>query len=276
MPATSILITGCSTGIGYSAAVTLKKRGYRVFATARKDNDLKRLSEKGLEVVKLDMNSSQSIAQCFSWVMQQSGGTLDALFNNSGYGQVGAIEDVSRDHMRLQFETNFFGWHELTSLVIPVMRRQGYGRIIQNGSGLGLFALPLRGAYTASKHALEGWTDTLRLELAGTNIKVSIVEPGPIDTPFRQNSLRTLENIDIKKSFYSDRYEQMKKRLMVLGPAVPFTLPPEAVVKKLIHALESKHPRPRYRITFPVVLFWQLRKLLGDRLFDRILLKVGQ
>ena len=201
MPASSILITGCSSGIGYSAAVELKKRGYRVFATARKDNDLARLREQGLEATKLDLRSSDSIRQCFDWVMQQNDGALDALFNNGGYGQVGAIEDLDREQLRLQFETNLFGWHELTCLVIPVMRRQQHGRIILNGSGLGLFALPLRGAYTASKHALEGWTDTLRLEMAGTNIKISILEPGPIDTPFRQNSIKTLADIERQQSF---------------------------------------------------------------------------
>ena len=277
MSAPSILITGCSSGIGYSAVVELKKRGYRVFATVRKDGDLERLREQGFEATKLDLNSSRSIQQCFDWVMQQSNGTLDALFNNGGYGQVGAIEDLSREQLRQQFETNLFGWHELTCLAIAVMRRQGHGRIIQNGSGLGLFALPLRGAYTASKHALEGWTDTLRLEMADTNIKISILEPGPIDTPFRQNSISTLETgVDKQRSFYSNRYNKMIKRLKVVGPAVPFTLPPEAVVKKLIHALESKRPRTHYRITFPVIVLWQMKKWISKRMFDRILLKVGQ
>ncbi len=277
MPTSSILITGCSSGIGYSAAVELKKRGYRVFATARKDNDVTRLCEQGFEAAKLDLNSSDSIREGFDWVMQQSGGTLDALFNNGGYGQVGAIEDLSREQLRLQFETNLFGWHELTCLVIPVMRRQQHGRIVQNGSGLGLFALPLRGAYTASKHAIEGWADTLRLEIADTNIKISILEPGPIDTPFRQNSLKTLESIINKQgSFHTNRYSKMIERLEVVGPAASFTLPPEAVVKKLIHALESKHPRARYRITFPVIVLWYIKKLLSDRMFDRILLRAKQ
>ena len=276
MPTSSILITGCSSGIGYSAAIELKKRGYRVFATARKDNDVTRLSEQGFEATKLDLRSSDSIREGFDWVMQQSGGTVDALFNNGGYGQVGAVEDLGREQLRLQFETNLFGWHELTCLVIPVMRRQQHGRIILNGSGLGLFALPLRGAYTASKHALEGWTDTLRLEMAGTNIKISILEPGPIDTPFRQNSIKTLADIERQQSFYSSRYDKMLKRLEVVGPAVPFTLPPKAVVKKLVHALESKNPRTHYRITFPVVVFWYMKKCLSSRMFDRILLKVGQ
>ena len=276
MSASSILITGCSSGIGYSAAVELKKRGYRVFATARKDSDIARLREQGFEVTKLELNSSDSIRQCFDWVMQQSDGTLDALFNNGGYGQVGAIEDLSREQLRQQFETNLFGWHELTCLVVPVMRRQKHGRIIQNGSGLGLFALPLRGAYTASKHALEGWADTLRLEMADTNIKISILEPGPIDTLFRKNSIRTLNDIDQQRSFHANRYKKMIERLEVIGPAASFTLPPEAVVKKLIHALESKHPRTRYRITFPVVVLWHMRKWLSDRIFDHILLKAKQ
>ena len=277
MPTSSILITGCSSGIGYSAAVELKKRGYRVFTTARKDNDVARLSEQGFEATKLDLRSSDSIREGFDWVMQQSDGSLDALFNNGGYGQVGAVEDLGREQLRLQFETNLFGWHELTCLVIPVMRRQQHGRIILNGSGLGLFALPLRAAYTASKHAIEGWADTLRLEMADTNIKVSILEPGPIDTPFRKNSLKTLESIINKQdSFHANRYSKMIERLEVVGPAVSFTLPPEAVVKKLLHALESKHPRTRYRITFPVIVLWYMRKLLSDGIFDRILLKAKQ
>ena len=276
MAAPSILISGCSSGIGYSAAVELRKRGYRVFATARKDDDIARLREQGFESEKLDLKSSDSIRECFDWVMQQTGGTLDALFNNGGYGQAGAVEDLSREQLRLQFETNLFGWHELSCLAIAVMRRQQHGRIIQNGSGLGLFALPLRGAYTASKHALEGWTDTLRLEMAGTNIKISMLEPGPIDTPFRQNSIKTLEDIDLQRSFFSSRYNKMIKRLGVVGPAVPFTLPPEAVVKKLIHALESKRPRTHYRITFPVVVLWYMKKLLSSRMLDRFLLKVGE
>ena len=277
MLVSSILITGCSTGIGYSAAVELKKRGYRVFATARKDNDVARLREQGFEATKLDLRSSDSIREGFDWVMQQSDGTLGALFNNGGYGQVGAIEDLDREQLRLQFETNLFGWHELTCLVIPVMRRQQYGRIILNGSGLGLFALPLRGAYTASKHAIEGWADTLRLEMADTNIKISILEPGPIDTPFRKNSLKTLESIiDKQDSFHANRYNKMIERLEVVGPAVSFTLPPDAVVKKLLNALESKHPRTRYRITFPVIVLWYMRKLLNDGMFDRILLKAKQ
>ena len=276
MATPSILISGCSSGIGYSAAVELRKRGYRVFATARKDNDIARLREQGFESERLDLKSSDSIRECFDWVMQQTGGTLDALFNNGGYGQAGAVEDLSREQLRLQFETNFFGWHELSCLAIAVMRRQQHGRIVQNGSGLGLFALPLRGAYTASKHALEGWTDTLRLEMAGTNIKISMLEPGPIDTPFRHNSIKTLEDIDLQRSFFSSRYNRMIKRLGVVGPAVPFTLPPEAVVKKLIHALESKRPRTHYRITFPVVVLWYMKKLLSSRMLDRFLLKVGE
>ena len=277
MPASSILITGCSSGIGYSAAVELKKRGYRVFATARKDGDVTRLREQGFEAAKLDLRSSHSIREGFDWVMQQSDGTLDALFNNGGYGQVGAIEDLGREQLQLQFETNLFGWHELTCLVIPVMRRQQHGRIILNGSGLGLFSLPLRGAYTASKHAIEGWTDTLRLEIADTNIKISLLEPGPIDTPFRQNSLKTLESIINKQdSFHANRYNKMIERLEVVGPAVSFTLPPDAVVKKLVHALESKRPRTRYRITFPVIVLWYIKKVLSDGMFDRILLKAKQ
>lgn len=267
----SILITGCSSGIGLCAAQILQQRGYRVFATARKPADVSRLANEGFESLQLDLADSGSIQNAVTIILQRTGGTLDAIFNNGAYGLPGAIEDLSRASLRAQFETNLFGWVELTNLIIPVMRRQGHGRIVQNSSILGLIAMPFRGAYNASKFALEGLTDTLRQELADTQIKVALIEPGPILTRFRENSLRLFEaSIDIQHSPHRNKYEKMLARLRIQGAAVPFTLPPDAVVKKLLHALESRHPKPRYFVTFPTYLFTFLKWLLGTRSLDRL------
>ncbi|MEJ2399500.1 MAG: SDR family oxidoreductase [Gammaproteobacteria bacterium] len=265
----SILITGCSSGIGLCTAQALHERGYRVFASARKREDVQRLRERGLQSLHLDLTDSNSIQNAVKSVLQETGGTLYALFNNGAYGQPGAVEDLRRDVMRAQFETNFLGWLELTNSVLPVMREQGYGRIIQNSSILGLVAMPYRGAYNASKFAIEGLSDTLRLELKLTsrNIHVVLIEPGPILTKFRDNSLLTLrENIDIDHSFHREYYQATIDRLSKEGPAVPFTLPPEAVMRRVIQALESTRPKARYYVTFPTHLFGFLRRILPNRL----------
>lgn len=272
----SILITGCSTGIGLCVAQGLQARGYRVFATARKAADVSMLKEQGLESLQLDLDDSQSIRTAVDTVLAATGGTLDALFNNGAYGQPGAVEDLTRDILHKQFETNLFGWLELTNLILPVMRKQGHGRIIQNSSVLGLVCMTYRGAYNASKYALEGLTDTLRLELAGTNIHISLIEPGPIKSRFRANAFQAyLDNIDKDNSPHRERYLAMEKRLQKKGQAVPFTLPPEAVLSKVIHALESRHPKIRYFVTFPTYLFATLKRLLPAGLLDRLLRLAG-
>jgi len=271
-----VLITGCSSGIGLSVAAGLRERNYRVFATARKTADVERLTAAGFESLLLDLADPVSIRTAVDDIMERTNGTLDALFNNGAYGQPGAVEDLSRDVLREQFETNLFGWHELTNQVIPVMRRQGYGRIIQNSSVLGFVALRFRGAYNASKYALEGLTDTLRLELAGSGIHVSLIEPGPITSRFRENAFKAYQcNINPDSSVHRETYKRMEARLTKQGPAVPFTLPPEAVLKKVIHALESRRPKARYYVTFPTYLFGFLKRVLSDRLLDRVLNKVG-
>ena len=276
MPDKSILITGCSSGIGLCVAEGLKARGYRVFATARKETDAQQLRADGFESLRLDLADSDSITAAVDEILARTHGTLDALFNNGAYGQPGAVEDLSRDALRAQFETNLFGSHELTNQILPVMRRQGHGRIIQNSSVLGFVALRYRGAYNASKYALEGLSDTLRLELAGTNIHVSLIEPGPISSRFRENAFKAYqENIDPENSVHRDEYLAMEARLKTEGPVVPFTLPPEAVLKKVIHALESRRPRARYYVTFPTYLFGFLKRVLSTRLLDRLLNKVG-
>ena len=271
----SILITGCSTGIGLCVAQALQQRGYRVFATARKKEDVVKIKSLGLESLQLDLDSSASIQSAFNEIIKETGGTLDALFNNGAYGQAGAVEDLSRDVLRQQFETNVFGWHELTNLVLPVMLKQGHGRIIQNSSVLGFTALKLRGAYTASKYAIEGLSDTLRQELIGTNIFISLIEPGPIESQFRANSFAAYKkNIDKENSRFKKEYESTEKRLGKKGAAVPFTLPPEAVLKRVIQALESKKPKPRYYVTTPTYLFGYLKRFLSTALMDKILNKV--
>ncbi|WP_197716768.1 SDR family oxidoreductase [Methylocaldum marinum] len=272
----TILITGCSSGIGLCAARGLRQRGYRVFATARKDGDVKNLSTEGFEAFRLDLADSHSIGVALDQVLQRSGGSLYALFNNGAYGQPGAVEDLSRAALREQFETNVFGTHELTSLVLPVMRKQGYGRIIQNSSVLGFAAMAYRGAYNSSKYALEGLSDTLRQELAGTGIFVSLVEPGPILSRFRDNAMTMYKkNIDRERSVHRQKYLSMEARLAKEGAAVPFTLGPEAVLKAVIHALESKRPKARYYVTFPTYLFGFLKRVLPDRALDELLRRVG-
>jgi NAD(P)-dependent dehydrogenase (short-subunit alcohol dehydrogenase family) len=273
----SILITGCSTGIGYCVAKGLQQKGYRVFATARKNEDVTRLQNEGLESLQLDLDDSSSIKKAVAEILQRTDGKLFALFNNGAYGQPAAVEDLSRDAIRAQFETNLFGWLELTNLILPVMRNQGYGRIIQNSSVLGFVALPFRGAYNASKYALEGLSDTLRLELKGTDIYVSLIEPGPILSQFRKNGVKALNRyIDIENSIHREKYKNELERLNKEGAAVPFTLPPEAVLKKVIHALESGKPKARYYVTFPTYLFGYLKRVLTDSMMDSILGKTGK
>ncbi|OAD21104.1 oxidoreductase, short-chain dehydrogenase/reductase family protein [Candidatus Thiomargarita nelsonii] len=272
MSSRPILITGCSSGIGYCVAHALKKRGYSVFATVRQPKDVARLQQEGLESLVLDLSDSQSIFEAVQTVLEQTDGRLYGLFNNGAYGQPGAVEDLSVEALRQQFETNFFGTHELTRQVISAMRRQGEGRIIQNSSVLGLVALPYRGAYNATKFALEGLSDTLRLELAGTGIFISLIEPGPILSQFRANAYKMFkQHIDAEQSIHYKTYAKMEQRLLAKKAVAPFTLPPEAVLKRVIHALESRHPQPRYYVTFPTYLLATLKRLLPHRAMDWVL-----
>ncbi len=272
----SILITGCSSGIGECVARGLHERGYRVFASVRNPHDCTAFHQAGIDCLVLDYTDSASIKSAVVQVLEQTGGHLYALFNNGAYGQPGACEDLSREAMRQQFETNVFGWMELTNLLIPVMRAQGYGRIIQNSSILGFTAMPMRGAYNASKFAVEGFSDTLRLELAGTDIHVSLIEPGPVASQFRANAYRAFQqHIEVETSVHRERYTKMIQRFEASGNVQPFTLPPEAVLKRVVHALESRQPKIRYPVTFPTYLFSALKRVLSDRMLDRILQRVG-
>jgi NAD(P)-dependent dehydrogenase (short-subunit alcohol dehydrogenase family) len=272
-----VVVTGCSSGIGYCVAQGLLRRGYRVIASARKVADVERLRAEGLHCLHLDLDEPDSIMQAVTELERSTGRRIYGLFNNAGFGQPGAVEDLSRDVLRAQFETNVFGTLDLTNRILPWMREAGEGRIIQNSSVLGFVSLAYRGAYNASKYALEGLYDTLRLELAGSGVHAVLIEPGPITSRFRANAFAAYRrNIDSRNSVHRETYRAMEARLNKEGSAAPFTLPPEAVLKKVIKALESPVPRPRYYVTFPTYLFAGLRRCLSTRSLDRVLLGVSR
>ncbi len=248
----TILITGCSSGIGYDAAHTLAGRGWRVLATCRKPEDVARLQGEGLESFVLDCADPASIAAGWDKAMGLTGGTLDAIFNNAGHGLPGALEDVPVDGLREIFETNVFGLHDLTRRAVAVMRAQGgHGRIVQHSSGFGRVAMSWRGAYVATKFAVEGLSDTYRLELRDTDIKVSILNTGPITTKFRANSVAPFEKwIDWENSALVARYRShLLRHLHEVSKPAPSQKGPDAVTARVIHAIESPRPRARYIIT---------------------------
>lgn len=269
----SILITGCSSGIGLDAARGLKARGWRVFATCRSETDCARLAGEGLESFRLDYTDADSMAAAVDRVAEATGGRLDALFNNGAYACPGAVEDLPTDALRAIFETNLFGYHDLTRRVIPMMRAQGAGRIVNCSSVLGLVGLKWRGAYVATKFAMEGLTDVLRIEMEGTGIHVILMEPGPIATNIRENAIPHFERwIDWKNSARREEYEPLLNRLY--KPAEKkdrFELPPAACTAKLIHALESPRPRARYFVTTPTYMMGFARRILPTRVLDAIL-----
>jgi len=270
-PRRSILITGCSSGIGLASVRAMRDRGWQVFATARNDADLAWLKAKeGVESVYLDYTEPDSIAACAETVLAATGGTLDALFNNGAYGQPGAVEDVPVDALRAQFEANVFGWHDLTNRFIPAMRRQGHGRIVQCSSVLGMVAAPYRGAYCASKFALEALADTMRVELAGTGIHVVLIEPGPIESRFVEHALEAYRrNIELENSPHAETYKA-RIAAMERGGTSTFKLGPEAVAAKLIKAVESSKPKPRYYVTVPTYLAALFKRVLPARALDAV------
>lgn len=270
----SILVTGCSSGIGREVALGLADRGYRIFATVRNEKHVSELNRLRLESLQLDLDSSESISQAVSEILRRTDGELYALINNGAYGQIGAVEDLSRDVLRAQLETNVLGTHELTTKLIPVFRAQGGGRIIQISSILGLICLQYRGAYQASKYALEALSNTMRLELKASGIFVSIIEPGPIQSRFRSNSFRHYKaNINAGHSAHKEIYQTVEKRLQG-DTEPPFTLTPDAVLDKVIHALENPKPKVRYLVTLPAHLLARLARWLPDRWLDRLILRL--
>jgi NAD(P)-dependent dehydrogenase (short-subunit alcohol dehydrogenase family) len=267
----SVLITGCSSGIGLASAVEMKRRGWRVFATARKPEDIARLrDEVGVESLYLDYAVPGSIKLTAEQVLEETEGKLDALFNNGAHGQPGAVEDLRPDVLREQFEVAVFGWHDLTHRIIPAMRKQGEGRIVFCSSVLGLMAAPYRGAYCASKFAVEALADTMRIELAPAGIKIILIEPGPIATRFVEHALEAYRrNIDLENSAHRHIYKARIAR-MEEGGQQSFKLGPEAVAAKLVQALTSRNPKARYYVTVPTYAVALLRRILPAGLLDMV------
>ena len=271
----SVLITGCSSGIGLATAELLKSRGWRVIATARKPEDVKRLSAQGFEALQLDVCDTASIQHALATLLTLTGGELDALVNNAGIAVPGAVEDLSRDNLQRQFDTNFFGLVELTRQVIPVMRRRNRGRIVMVSSILGRVAMPWRGAYNASKHALEGITDTLRMELRGSGIRVALVNPGPVRSRFRDNSLHNFDaQVDTAASVHMADYARLRSQSGAAKDRQAFTVGPEAVAAKIAHALESPRPKARYYVTLPAYVLATARCLLPTTWLDAVLARI--
>ncbi len=267
----TILITGCSSGIGLDAARSLHSRGWQVFATCRQEADAERLRAEGLNSFRLDYAETASIRDGVARAVAE-GGRLDAVFNNGAFACPGAVEDLPTEALRAIFETNLFGWHELTRAAIPVMRAQGAGRIVQCSSVLGFVGARWRGAYVSTKHALEGLSDVLRLEMRGTGVEIVLIEPGPIATKIRENAIPHFERwIDWRNSPRRDEYASLLDRLY--KPALKkdaFELPPAAVTAKLIHALEAPRPRARYYVTTPTYMAGLARRILPTRLLDAV------
>ena len=275
-PSRALLITGCSSGIGRVAADTLRERGYRVFATARRTADVERLAASGHESLQLDLTDARSIDAALDEILARTSGCLYGLFNNGGFGQPGAVEDLSVEALRAQFETNVFGWHAVIRRVLPAMRAAGEGRIVQNSSVLGLVALRYRGAYVASKFAIEALTDAMRLELRGSGVRISLIEPGPITSRFRANAHEAFKrNIDVESSPHRDVYRAVMVRLASDDDEGPFTLPESAVVAKLLHALESPRSKARYYVTVPTHALALLKRVLPGRWLDAALSRIS-
>ncbi len=272
----TVFITGCSTGIGLDALKTLHKKGLNVIGSCRKPEDVKKLTEQGFQCLCLDLASSESIHNAVDELVSITQGKIDVLFSNGAFGLPGAVEDLSRDAMRFQFETNVFGTQELTNLIVPLMRKNGGGKIVYNSSILGFAAMQYRGAYNASKFAIEGFADTLRLELKADNIQVSLIQPGPIVSKFRANSFIQYNRwIKGKPSHHQNSYNAMVARLDKDESNTPFTLEAEAVTKALLDIIARKKPKIRYRITTPTKVFSWLKRILPTRVLDSLLIKAG-
>jgi NAD(P)-dependent dehydrogenase (short-subunit alcohol dehydrogenase family) len=270
----TILVTGAASGIGRHAIDGLKERGWRVFAGARSEEDVKRLIEEGFEAVHLDYDSPAIVSAALYRILDKTGGRLDAVFNNGAYSQLGAVEDIATEHLRAQFESNVFGWHELIRRVVPVMRRQGHGRIVNCSSVLGFVTTRYRGAYAASKYAIEGLTDALRLELADTDIRVVLIQPGPIASGLSGKAVqRFRETVDIERSPHREAYHNALARIEKDEFSTRFRLGPEAVLAKLVTALDSPKPRARYRVTLLTEATAIAKRLLPTSVMDRILLR---
>ncbi len=268
----SVLITGCSSGIGRQTATYLQAQGYDVYATARIQKDVEALQKMGLKAYMLDVTKNDDIDRCLKVVLAQTNGKIDVLFNNAGYGQMGAMEDITTDVLRRQFETNLFGLFEMTNRVLKIMRKAGQGKIIQHSSVLGLVSLKFRGAYNASKYAVEGLTDTLRLELNDTDIDVVLLDTGPVTSSFRANAIKNLQtNVDIESSRFKESYY---KSIAATKSDVPFNLESIDVAKVVERIIISKNPKPRYYITKATHILGFCKRILSTNMLDKLLIRI--
>ncbi|MAC83209.1 MAG: short-chain dehydrogenase [Arcobacter sp.] len=271
----NILITGCSTGIGLETAMLLKNNGFKVYASARKEEDVRKLENLGFVTFKIDVTNKDEITNAFTTILQNDK-KLDAVFNNAGFGQPGAIEDITTEVLKEQFETNFFGLHEVTIQAMKIFRKQGFGKIIQHSSVLGIISLKFRGAYNASKYAIEGLNDTLRQEVMGSNIFISTINTGPVTSEFRANALKNFDkNVDIENSYFNKVYkEELKKRLESKEDNTPFTLPASSVANVVFDIMNTKKPKPRYYVTKATYLLGFFKRILSTSLMDKLLNKM--
>ena len=271
----NILITGCSTGIGLETAKVLRQNGIKVYASARKEKDVLRLQDMGFETFLLDVRNKKDIKRVLDKILENDK-KLNAVFNNAGFGQPGAIEDIKTEVLKEQFETNVFGLHEVTKQSMKIFRKQGFGKIIQHSSVLGLISLKYRGAYNASKYAIEGLADTLRQETMDSNIFISLVNTGPVTSNFRENALKKFKkNINIKKSFFKNTYEnELKQRLENDKDDTPFTLPASSVAKVVLKIMNSQKPKPRYYVTTATHILGFAKRVLSTSLLDKLLNRI--
>ena len=271
----NILITGCSSGIGLETALFLKSKNIKVYASARDEKDLKMLEDLGLIAFKIDVRDKNEITSALNTILENDK-KLDAVFNNAGFGQPAALEDITTEVLKEQFETNFFGLHEVTLQTMKIFRVQGYGKIIQHSSVLGIISLRFRGAYNASKYAIEGLCDTLRLETKNSNIFISTINTGPVTSKFRENSLKNFrKNIDIENSFWKNEYnKELKDRLESSDNKGAFTLPPRSVAEVVLKIMKSSSPKPRYYVTFATHILGFAKRVLSTAWLDKILVKI--
>ena len=271
----NILITGCSSGIGLETALILKQNNIKVYASARKDKDVQMLRDLGFEAFKIDVKNKDDIKKAFEVILKNDL-KLDAVFNNAGFGQPGAVEDLSVETLKKQFNTNFFGLHEVTIQAMKIFRNQGYGKIIQHSSVLGLISLKYRGAYNASKYAIEGLSDTLRQEVLGTQIYITTINTGPVTSKFRENALKKFnKNITIEGSFFEETYKkELKARLETTEDKALFNLPPSSVAYTVLKVLNTPKPKPRYYVTKATYILGFAKRVLSTSILDRLLNKI--
>ncbi len=267
-----ILITGCSSGIGRATAIEAAARGHRVFATARNPETLRDLESRGqIRTLALDVTDAASIRDAVAAVLAEAG-HLDALVNNAGYGQYGAAEDVTAEEWRRQFDVNLFGAIEVARAVLPAMREKRRGTIVNVSSVAGKIAIPFAAPYCASKHALEAFSDALRVEVAPFGIRVAVIEAGPIETRFGDRARAGVARMLASPGPYSPFYKNAERAMDTDFQAGK--LPPEAVARVVVDAIEAANPRTRYRITRLARALILLRRFLPDRFFDRRMKKV--